>query len=237
MGEGKAEKKRKTREIGEDGFCKHFFEDLADQEKEYVKEGNDFSVLSGVFRSYITCNTGLFDNTSGYVPFPKWVIKAVSDAFEKYYQRKNVEYDLDTTLDEAFGINEDKLETIRKLHARNREDFFGQLNNIRMFFGLNVKDAAQATWKITEYRKKTYPTFFYKFNASKESLLDAYHRAYPQHKFIQWVAERPPKDTPFDERADKHLKWIEDRVPEAAAYIRRKMKIKPISANGGHDGR
>jgi len=177
MGESKSETQRKTREIGGDGFCKHFFEDMVDFEKDYQKRNNDYMTLAGLVRSYVSCNKGLFDDQSGLIPFPKWALKAIADAFERYHQRKYMDHDLDMTLDEAFGINEDKQESIKKLHARNKEGFFYDMNSIRMYFGLNVKDASLPAWKLCEYRKRVNPRFFYKFTANKETLLDAYHRA------------------------------------------------------------
>jgi len=221
----KSKEERKKRDIGEDGFCRHFFEDIEEHEKIYRENGEGFLILSGLFRSYLKCNPGLFDDSSGMVPVPKWALKIVAEAFEKHYQKKEVEHDLNVTLDDVFGISgENKQETMRKLYARNKEIYFRWLNRVRMYFGLNIKDAATATGKIVEWYKNDYPGMFFNFNASKETMLDAYYRAYPQHEFIQWVAKESKSEQSFEQLRDHWQAWLEKRVPEAATYIKRKMK-------------
>lgn len=219
------------REVNEDGICKHFFEESQLSESDYHEAENKFLILTSFFRSFLNCNPDyLKDCSSGTVPVPKWVFKAVAEAFEYHFQKKEMEHELSFTLDDAFGLSdEDKQETIKKLYSRNRQAFYFDVNSIRMYFGLKIKDAATAAWKILEWRKVKNPWVFYNFTASMETLLDAYYRKYPQQEFFQWIAQRPQSDEPFEARRDNHLIWIEKRVPEAATYIKRKMRLKNTS--------
>lgn len=143
-----------------------------------------------------------------------------------FFQACEVEHDLDFTLDDAFGISgESKQEKMRQLYARNRDIFFMWVNRIRMCYDLNVKDSLTATWKIVDWHKAENPGVFYNFNSSPESMLDAYYRAYPQHAFIQWV-EQSQRKKATERCADFWMEWLEKRVPEAAVYIKRKIKLK-----------
>ena len=217
----------KKRDITEEGLCSYFSSECVGDYEEYQKAEDKYLYVTGFFRSYLQCNAeNLEDCSSGSVTVPKWAFKAVAEAFEYYFQRREMEHDLDTTLDDAFGRIENKQETIRKLHARYKDIFFMWVNRIRMQFGLNVKDATTAAWKIVAYEKEKHPVFFYNFNASPESMLDAYYRAYPQHVFIQWVVEQSQRKNAAKYNADFWMDHLKKQVPEAATYIKRKMKQK-----------
>lgn len=230
MADDKQKNKCTKREVNEDGICKHYFDENPYSDEEYNKAKDKFMFLSTYFRSYISCNADRFaDSGSGAIEVPKWAFMAIGEGFEKHFQLREVEHNLDATLDDAFGINvEGKQETIRKLYARNKNMFCMWVNRIRMSFGLNVKDAATATWKVVAYFKEEHPGFFYNFNASQESMLDAYYRAYPQHVFIQWVVEQSQRKNAAERGADFWMDWFEKRVPEAAAFIKRKIKHKKL---------
>lgn len=228
MADDKPKIKCTKREVNDDGVCKHYFDDDPYSDELYQKSEDKFLFMSGFFRSYMTCNTdNLADCSNGSIAVPKWAFKAVAEGFERHFQLREVEHDLDATLDDAFGISgESKQETIRKLYARNKHVFFMWVNRIRMCFGLNVKDSLTATWKIVDWYKAENPGLFYNFNASPESMLDAYYRAYPQHAFIQWVVEQSQRKKAAERGADFWLEWLEKRIPDAATYIKRKTRQK-----------
>lgn len=96
---------------------------------------------------------------------------------------------------------------------------------------MNIKDAATATWKIVYWYEENNPGMFYKFNASPESMLDAYYRAYPQHEFIQWVVKESQSGKGESKRgAEYWMDWLEKKVPEASTFIKRKMRLKKATA-------
>jgi hypothetical protein len=139
----------------------------------------------------------------------------------------DVEHNLDATLNDAFGVSsEGKQETIRKLYARSKDVFYLWVNRIRMHFGLNIKDAATATWKVIGYLREVRPDLFYNFNSSIESMLDAYYRAYPQHEFIQWVIKESQTENNGVFGAEDCMYFLERNVPDAATFIKRKMRLK-----------
>ncbi len=199
--------------------------------EDYKKDGESFKYLSSFFQALLTEASGLLDETDGNIRVPKWAVKAIAEAFQRYAHRTDIEHDLEATLEESFGIpSESKKETIKKLQQRNKKRFFDRVNMVRMIFGLNVNDAVAVTWKIVQWQKNNKPGFFYNFKANQKSMLDAYHRAYPLPTFMEWVQEWSQLfvhvKTDFESFKVKYLKWIEDRVPEAAAFIKRKNRLK-----------
>jgi hypothetical protein len=233
MADDKPKNKCTKREVNEDGVCKHFFDDAEPfSDEQYQKADDKFLFVSGFFRSYLSCNADcLTDCANGSIAVPKWAFKAAAEGFERHFQLREVDHDLDATLDDAFGISgESKQDKMRKLYARNKDIFFMWANRIRMCYGLNVKDALTATWKIVDWYKTENPGLFYNFNASPESMLDAYYRAYPQHLFIQWVVEQSQRKNAAERGADFWMDWFEKRVPETSTYIKRKMRLKKATA-------
>ena len=197
----------------------------------YQKNGESFKFLSDFYRDLLKDVPGLFDDLSGNIRIPKWAVKAVAEAFESYNQQNSIEHNFDMTLEDAFRVPcKSKQETIRNLQKKNKDNFFFRVNLIRVTFFLNVADSVASAWKIVEWQKKNRPGFFYNFTASQKSMLDAYHRAYPQPLFMEWMMEwghyLVVSKTEADYFRDKHMKWIEENVPEAAAFIKRKRRLK-----------
>lgn len=218
-------------EKNDEGICTRYYNGCTGSYEDYLQAKNKYVFVTDFFRSYLSCNAeNLEDCSNGTVSVPKWAFKAVADAFERHFWLREIEYELDFTLDDAFGISgESKQEKIRKLHARNKDIFFTWVNRLRMCFGLNVKDSLTATWKIVDWYKRERPELFFNFNASPESMLDAYYRTYPQHAFIQWVVEQSQLKDTEELSADFWMEWFEKRLPEAASFIKRKMKQKAQS--------
>lgn len=199
--------------------------------EDYKEDGENFKYLSSFYQSLLKNAPGLFDEIDGNIRVPKWAVKAVAEAFDIYDQRKNIEHDLDVTLEEAFKVpSESKQETIRKLQSKNKDKFFFRVNCIRMYFFLNVSDSVAAAWKIIQWQKDNKPGFLYNFNANQKSMLDAYHRAYPQPFFMEWMMEwgRDLAESKVSGETfrDTYMKWIEQNVPDAATFIKRKMRLK-----------
>lgn len=199
--------------------------------EDYKVDGESFKYLTSFYQSLLKDAPGLFDDIDGNIRIPKWAVKAVADAFETYNQQKNIEHNLDMTLEEAFRVpSESKQETIKKLQSKNKDKFFFRVNCIRMYFFLNVSDSVTAAWKIVQWQKDNKPGFFYNFKASQKSMLDAYHRAYPQPFFMEWMMEwgRDLTESKVSGETfrESYMKWIEKNVPEAATFIKRKMRPK-----------
>ncbi len=199
--------------------------------EDYKNEGENFKYLSSFYQALLSDVPGLLDETDGNIRVPKWAVKAVAEAFQRYAHRTDIEHDLEATLEESFGIqSESKKETIKKLQQRNKKRFLDRVNMVRMVFGLNVNDAVAVTWKIVQWQKNNKPGFYYNFRASQKSMLDAYHRAYPLPTFMEWVQEWSQllgyAKTDFESFKAKYLKWIEERVPEAATFIKRKIRLR-----------
>lgn len=215
----------------------HFYDDFPDtfNASEYQKAENKFHFLAEYFRWFQSCSVDYFEGSTvdsdDMVPVPKWAFKAVAEAFWRHHKLVEVEHNLDSTLDDAFGvIKQGKQESIKKLYARNKEEYFRWLNRIRMHFGLNIKDAATATWKVIVFLKEVRPGSFYNFNASPESMLDSYYREFPQQVFIQWVV-RESQSTQIRFCDDRYwMEFIERIAPDAATFIKRKMKLKVSSS-------
>lgn len=198
--------------------------------EEQHKAGDDFKYLSNFFITISKEAPHLFDDCDGNVRIPKWALKAVSEAFRNYDTQRNKEHSLEMTLDVAFKVpTETKKELNKRLLNTSRKRFFNQVNMIRMVFQLNVQDAAIAAWKIIEWQRAKNPKLFLNFNANQKSMLDIYHRTYPMPKFLEWVNNNSViffEDSTQEEYRVTFLESLEKRVPEAAAFIRRKLKNK-----------
>lgn len=198
--------------------------------EEQQKAGDDFKYLSNFFITISKEAPHLFDDCNGNVRIPKWALKAVTEAFSKYDTQRNKEHSLDMTLDVAFNVpTETKKELNKRLLNASRERFFNQVNMIRMIFQLNVQDAATAAWKIIEWQRAKNTKSLLNFNANQKSMLDIYHRTYPMPKFLEWVNNNSMiffEDSTQEEYRVTFLESLEKRVPEAAAFIRRKLRNK-----------
>ena len=198
--------------------------------EEQHKAGDDFKYLSNFFITISKEAPHLFDDCDGNVRIPKWALKAVSEAFRNYDTQRNKEHSLEMTLDVAFKVpTETKKELNKRLLNENRERFCNIVNMVRMIFLLNVQDSATVAWKVLEWQRSNKPKLFTNFNANQKSMLDVYHRTYPMPKFQEWVNKNSmiffEYSTPEEFRVS-YLETLEKRIPDTAAFIRRKLKNK-----------
>lgn len=115
--------------------------------KLYNKTGNKGFVIDGIYY----CHNYGFSIPDDFIAI---VVKCLVDYREKTYnahgeleilRKPSYNKDKKTTLDKCFDVNHKKMEMV----YNDKPDYVEMINNIRVIFGLNIKQAAHVIWKET----------------------------------------------------------------------------------------